>query len=97
VNAVSPLAATATEGVLAAISAGQIPEHLTEPLATMVEAILALATADPATITGQITYSLKLLRDLDRPVHDVDGATLVEGWQPADLPPRIEVMGTPWR
>jgi NAD(P)-dependent dehydrogenase (short-subunit alcohol dehydrogenase family) len=97
VNAVSPLAATATEGVLAAIAAGQIPEHLTEPLDSMVEAILALATADPAELTGQIAYSLPLLRDLGRPVHDISGVALVDGWQPDDLPARISAMEAPWR
>jgi NAD(P)-dependent dehydrogenase (short-subunit alcohol dehydrogenase family) len=97
VNTVSPLAATATEGVLAAIAAGRIPEHLTEPLETIVEAILALAAADAAKLTGQVTYSLPLLRELGRPVHDLSGQSLVEGWQPADLPARIALMEAPWR
>jgi NAD(P)-dependent dehydrogenase (short-subunit alcohol dehydrogenase family) len=97
VNAVSPLAATATEGVLASIAAGQIPAHLTEPLETMVEAIPALATADAAKLTGLITDSLPLLRDLGRPVRDLSGHALVEGWRPDDLPARIAVMEEPWR
>ena len=36
--------------------------------------------------------SLELLVRLDRPVYDLTGTTLVPGWQPADLPPRIELM-----
>src|ERR1019366_3674557 len=58
VNALAPNAATATEGVLASIETGRIKEEQTEPLETMVEAALALCTADPATLTGRIAYSL---------------------------------------
>ncbi len=49
----------------------------------------ALLTGDPATLTGQVTYSLSLLRALDRPVCDLDGTRLVEGWQPADFPTEL--------
>jgi NAD(P)-dependent dehydrogenase (short-subunit alcohol dehydrogenase family) len=55
---------------------------LFEPLATMGEAALALCTG---TLTGRIAYSLQLLLELQRPVRDLDGKTLVEGWQPKDL------------
>jgi len=62
-----------------------------EPLATMAEASLALCSGDPAVLTGRIAYSLQLLLELDRPVYDLSGKNLVEGWQPADLPAAIHV------
>ena len=40
-----------------------------------------------------MVYSLQLLVDLHRPVYDLTGEHLVEGWQPADIPPRIHKMG----
>ena len=63
-----------------------------EPLDTMAEAALALCTGDPDRLTGRIDYSLQLLVELQRPVRDLHGEALVEGWQPADLPPRIDTM-----
>ena len=78
-------------GILAAEYA-TLPEYLCEPLDTMAEAALALCTADPTTLTGQVTTSLQLLVALDRPVHDVTGRELLAEWQPARLPSRIEKM-----
>ena len=52
----------------------------------MAEAALALVAGDPDTLTGRIALSLDLLTELDRPVYDLRGADLVDGWQPADLP-----------
>jgi NAD(P)-dependent dehydrogenase (short-subunit alcohol dehydrogenase family) len=92
VNAVSPQAATATEGVLASIETGRIKAEQTEPLETMVEAILALCTADPDSLTGQIAYSLDLLRMLGRVSYDLYGIVPVEGWRPEDLTARIKVQ-----
>ena len=89
VNTLAPEAAALTEALA---EYATLPDYLCEPLDTMAEAALALCTADPATLTGQVTTSLQLLVDLDRPVHDVTGAALLDGWQPADLVPRIEVM-----
>ena len=43
-------------------------------------------------LTGRITYSLELLTELGRPVLDVAGEQPVEGWQPSDLPHRIDDM-----
>lgn len=83
VNALTPQAAIATPQLVAG---GWIAEGFYEPLETMAEAALALCTADPATLTGRIAYSLQLLVELGRPVHDLAGRDLVEGWQPADLP-----------
>ena len=57
-----------------------------EPLETMAEATLALCTADPAVLTGRIAFSLQLLVELQRPVLDLRGEELMEGWQPDDLP-----------
>jgi hypothetical protein len=43
-------------------------------------------------LTGRITCSLELLAELDRPVRDLRGEHLVDGWQPADLAERIATM-----
>jgi NAD(P)-dependent dehydrogenase (short-subunit alcohol dehydrogenase family) len=92
VNALSPQAATATEGVLASIETGRIKTEQTEPLETMVEAALALCTADPETLTGRIAYSLDLLHDLGRVTYDLHGLEPIEGWRPEDLPARIKIQ-----
>ncbi len=83
VNALTPQAAIATPHLVAA---GWINEEMFEPLDTMAEAALALCSGDPAVLTGRIAYSLQLLVELARPVHDLHGEHLVEGWQPQDLP-----------
>jgi NAD(P)-dependent dehydrogenase (short-subunit alcohol dehydrogenase family) len=64
-------------------------KKICEPLETMVEAALALVTGDPDVLTGRIAYSLQLLLELERPVYDLMGQNLIEGWQPQDLPPHI--------
>jgi hypothetical protein len=56
-----------------------------EPLETMAEAAVALCTGDAGVLTGRIAYSLQLLLELRRPVHDLQGRDLVPGWQPDDL------------
>src|SRR3954466_6312900 len=89
VNALSPQAAAATEGL---VQNNWFPEYLFEPLDTMGEAALALCTGDPKVLTGQITYSLALLQPLTRPVHDLRGKALLEGWHPADLGAKIARM-----
>lgn len=89
-NTLAPEAAVATEGAVALVD---LSGHLVEPMATMAEAAWALLTGDPSTLNGQVAYSLSLLRQLDRPVHDLDGQTLVEGWQPADFP--VEKLHAP--
>src|SRR3954470_13380893 len=89
VNALSPQAAAATESL---VTNAWFPEHLFEPLDTMAEAALALCTGDPAVLTGQITYSLALLQQLGRPVYDLHGISLLEGWQPSDLGAKIDAM-----
>ncbi len=96
VNALTPQAAIATPQL---VEAGWVDQAYMEPLETMAEAALALVTGS---ITGRIAYSLQLLVELDRPVRDLAGRALVEGWQPADLPPiiaghaaRLEAAGWP--
>ena len=74
----------------ALIKAGWINETMFEPLDTMAEAALALCTGDPSVLTGRIAFSLQLLAELQRPVHDLLGEELVDGWQPGDLPAIID-------
>jgi NAD(P)-dependent dehydrogenase (short-subunit alcohol dehydrogenase family) len=81
VNALTPQVAI----VNAAGSALVPTSDLFEPVETMAESALALCTGDPAVLTGRIAYSLQLLLELDRPVYDLKGEQLVEGWQPTDL------------
>jgi citronellol/citronellal dehydrogenase len=82
VNALAPQAAIATPQLVAA---GWIDDTMFEPLETMAEAALALCSGDTGALTGRIAYSLQLLLELGRPVHDLHGVELVEGWQPDDL------------
>jgi NAD(P)-dependent dehydrogenase (short-subunit alcohol dehydrogenase family) len=60
-------------------------KSICEPLETMAEAALALCSGDPRILTGRIAFSLQLLVELQRPVHDLTGTNLLEGWQTADL------------
>lgn len=82
VNGLTPQAAIATPALLAG---GWIDDTMYEPMDTMAEAALALCTGDPNVLTGRIAYSLQLLLELRRPVRDLHGDALVEGWQPDDL------------
>lgn len=90
VNALTPHAAILTRSLEPLRDSGAIHEKLFEPLDTMVEAALALCTADPSQLHARIAYSLALLIELDRPVYDLSGRTRTEGWQPGDLPGRLE-------
>ena len=58
---------------------------ISEPVETMAEAALALCTGDKTMLTGRIAFSLMLLVELQRPVYDLTGTELVDGWQPADI------------
>ena len=89
VNTLAPQGAAATEVL---VEYSNLADYLFEPLATMAEAALVLCTADPQVLTGQVTTSLSLLVEHDRTVRTLDGRVLVEGWQPHDLPPRIDRM-----
>ncbi len=83
VNALTPQAAIATPAL---VEGGWIDEEMFEPLETMAEAAVALLTGDPNVLTGRIAFSLQLLVELNRPVRDLMGESLVEGWQPDDIP-----------
>jgi NAD(P)-dependent dehydrogenase (short-subunit alcohol dehydrogenase family) len=87
VNALAPQAAIATPAL---VGGGWIDEEMFEPLETMAEAALVLCSGDPAVLTGRLAFSLQLLLELDRPVRDLAGDSLVEGWQPGDLRAVIE-------
>jgi NAD(P)-dependent dehydrogenase (short-subunit alcohol dehydrogenase family) len=83
VNAMTPQCAILTPGVR---DSGLVSDTtLFEPVETMAEAALALCTGDPAVLSGRIAFSLQLLVELDRPVYDLSGQNLMDGWQPADL------------
>lgn len=82
VNAVSPEAAVMTPGAGDYVN---LPPESLEPMETMCEAILALCTAEPQELSGRITYSLSLICELGRPVRNLDGARLLEHWQPSDI------------
>lgn len=91
VNSLRPLAAVETPGQAAMVD---LPAHMLEPMTTMVEAALALCAGDPTELTGRVTDSLTLLQDLGRPVFDLAGADLVDGWQPGpDLDRRLTERG----
>jgi NAD(P)-dependent dehydrogenase (short-subunit alcohol dehydrogenase family) len=94
VNALTPGAAIATDaivasGAIARMAGEDAIEWVFEPVDTMAEAALALCSGDPDVLTGRIAYSLQLLLELDRPVRDLRGEELLEGFQPPDLPRRI--------
>ncbi len=82
VNGLTPQAAISTPAL---VEGGWIDDTMFEPMDTMAEAALALCTGDPNVLTGRIAYSLQLLLELRRPVRDLHGEHLVEGWQPDDL------------
>ena len=82
VNALAPQSAIATPHL---VESGQVDPDRFEPLETMAEAVLLLATCDPATLTGRIERSLELLVEFDRPVRTLTGKDNVVGWQTADL------------
>jgi len=82
VNGLTPQAAIATPAL---VEGGWIDDAMFEPMDTMAEAALALCSGDPDRLTGRIAYSLQLLLELRRPVLDLHGEDLVDGWQPDDL------------
>jgi NAD(P)-dependent dehydrogenase (short-subunit alcohol dehydrogenase family) len=89
VNSLAPQAAAATEVL---VTYSDIADYLYEPLETMAEACLSLCDGDPDVVTGKVAYSLELLVELERPVRDLHGSALLDGWQPTDLPARIARM-----
>ena len=92
VNALTPQAAILTRTLAPARENGLIHPDLFEPLDTMVEAALALCTADPNSLHARIAYSLDLLIETGRSVYDLRGEERLTGWQPEDLPARLEAQ-----
>ena len=92
VNALTPQAAILTRTLESARENGLIHPDLFEPLDTMVEAALALCTADPNSLHARIAYSLDLLIETGRSVYDLRGEERLTGWQPEDLPGRLEAQ-----
>ena len=84
VNALAPEGPVATEN---AVTVAKVTSAASEPVETMAEAALALCTGDPRKLTGRVAQSLSLLVELGRPVRSLDGAALVDGWQPDQIPP----------
>jgi NAD(P)-dependent dehydrogenase (short-subunit alcohol dehydrogenase family) len=84
VNALTPQIAILTPRVQSGYIVGAA--DICEPVEAMAESALALCTGDPAVLSGRIAYSLQLLLELERPIRDLAGNELVEGWQPDDLP-----------
>ena len=83
VNALAPQAGVRTA---AAEQYYRLPEESVEPVETMAAAALALCSDDPRETTGRVTRSLEFLVETSTPVHLLDGESLLEGWQPADIP-----------
>jgi NAD(P)-dependent dehydrogenase (short-subunit alcohol dehydrogenase family) len=79
VNALAPVAAVITPGVEAMGIGKWIEPSMIEPVEAMAEAALALCSGDPATLTGRVAYSLRLLEELGRPIRTLDGSALFEG------------------
>jgi NAD(P)-dependent dehydrogenase (short-subunit alcohol dehydrogenase family) len=77
VNALAPVAAVLTPGVDALGAAKWIEPSMIEPVEAIAEAALALATCDAA-LTGRVTYSLPLLRELAREIRTLDGSAPLE-------------------
>jgi NAD(P)-dependent dehydrogenase (short-subunit alcohol dehydrogenase family) len=77
VNSVAPVAAVRTPGadeLVADIMAAN--PGIVEPMEVMVEAILALCTCDPDTLTGRITFSGPLLDELGIEPRNLDGSPI---------------------
>ncbi len=74
VNAVAPEMAVATEGATAVM---ELPPDWLEPVETMAEAALALATCDPASSSGFVVKSVPYLRDRNREIRTLDGREIL--------------------
>ncbi|MSO79455.1 MAG: SDR family NAD(P)-dependent oxidoreductase [Acidimicrobiia bacterium] len=74
VNSLAPVAAVRTPG--ADLLVGDVMDanpNIVEPLELFVEAVVALATCDPATTTGRILSSRPFLTELGREIRALDG------------------------
>jgi NAD(P)-dependent dehydrogenase (short-subunit alcohol dehydrogenase family) len=72
VNTLAPVAAVITAAVRMTGADKWIVPEMIEPVEAMAEAALALSVCSPE-LTGRITYSLDLLRELGREVRTLDG------------------------
>ena len=64
-----------------------LPTEVIEPMDTMAQAVHQLCSMPPQSLTGKVTRSLTLICELGEPVYALDGRTLLEGWQSADIAP----------
>jgi citronellol/citronellal dehydrogenase len=78
VNTLAPVAAVITPGVVAVGADKWLAPTMIEPVEAIAEAALALSCCDPATLTGRVTYSLRLLEELGRPIRTLDGTTVYD-------------------
>lgn len=85
VNALAPVSLVWTPGAAASglEKYRSSPDWQEEPVETMAEAALALATADPEKLTGRIVYSGTFLAEIGRKTHTLDGKSVLENWKPA--------------
>ncbi len=90
-NVVSPQGASRTEFVDQLVQSDTLEAGLTEPLEAMAEAVLALATAPP-TVRGVVMRDLELLDQLGRPVMDLTGTAVIDGYGATDLAAHITAM-----
>jgi hypothetical protein len=67
VNVVSPSGLVLTPGVVHHKLHERTPESRHEPVSYMAEAAHALATGDPATVTGMVTYAKPCMEELGVP------------------------------
>ncbi len=78
VNSLAPVAAVRTPGADALV--GDVLDanpEIVEPLELFVEAALALAVADPQSLTGRICYSRPLLDELGLDYRELDGSARI--------------------
>jgi len=73
VNTLAPVAAVLTPAVTATGADRWIEPSMIEPVEVMAEAALALCTCDPERLSGRVTYSGRLLAELGREAHTLDG------------------------
>jgi len=74
VNTLAPVQAVITPGVTLVGADKWIEPSMIEPVEAMAEAALALCSCDPEKLTGRVTYSLHLLRELGREIRTLDGS-----------------------
>jgi NAD(P)-dependent dehydrogenase (short-subunit alcohol dehydrogenase family) len=90
-NVVSPQAASRTEFVSSLVEQSVLSQELTEPLEAMAEAVLVLATCGPS-VRGLVVRDLDLLAQLERPVLDLSGLHVLDGYDAPDLPTRVHEL-----